>query len=122
MSIGMNLSREGFLILKKDRQEIKNQIDELNSVLYEFDYVYPFLESIYEPKVNVEERNGVYYGSFPIHYPTLDEAVIEEFEIGKVSDFNAVGQPSHIEEANNKMTSILQTKFPLHFPNNDTNK
>jgi hypothetical protein len=122
MSIGMNLSREGFLILKKDRQEIKNQIDELNSILYEFDYVYPFFESIYEPKVNVEVRNGVYYGSFSIHYPTLDEAIIEEFEIGKVSDFNAVGQPSHIEEANNKMTSILQTKFPLHFSNNDTNK
>ena len=41
MSIGMNLSKEGFSILKKDRQEIMKQIEELNNVLYEFDYVYP---------------------------------------------------------------------------------
>jgi hypothetical protein len=119
MSFGMNLSKEGFLILKKDRQEIKNQIDELNSVLYEFDYVYPFLESIYEPKVSIHENNGIYFGSFPIHYPTLEKPIIEEFEIGKVSDFNSFGKPSHIEEANKMMMNIIKGKFPLHDSDND---
>ncbi len=119
MSIGMNLSKEGFSILKKDRQEIMKQIEELNNVLYEFDYVYPFLESIYEPKVSIREDNGIYFGSFPIHYPTLEEPIIEEFEIGKVSDFNTNGNPSHHDEANKIMLKIIKGKFPLHFSDND---
>ncbi|MEY5000401.1 MAG: hypothetical protein RLZZ211_437 [Bacteroidota bacterium] len=119
MSIGMNLSKEGFSILKKDRQEIMKQIEELNNVLYEFDYVYPFLESIFEPKVSIRKDNGIYFGSFPIHYPTLEEPIIEEFEIGKVSDFNTNGNPSHHDEANKIMLKIIKGKFPLHFSDND---
>lgn len=118
MSIGMNLSKEGFIMLKKDRQEIINQIEELKTILYEFDYVFPFLESIYEPKVNIHENNGIYFGTFPIHYPTLEEPIIEEFEIGKVTDFNTNGNPSHYEEANKIMQNIIKGKFPLHTTDN----
>ena len=122
MFISNNLSKEGFLLLKKDRQELLNQISELQSVLNDFEFVYPFLESLYEPKVEIKKQEDKYFGSISIHYPTLEEPMLEEFEIGMVSIYNGKENSILIEDGYKKANELLKSKFPLHFPNNDTDK
>jgi hypothetical protein len=122
MFISNNLTKEGFLLLKKDRQELLNQISELQSILNDFEFVFPFLESIYEPKVEIKKQEDKYYGSISIHYPTLEEPILEEFEIGFVSSYNGKENSILIEDGYKKANELLNSKFPLHFPNNDTDK
>ena len=54
--------------------------------------------------------------------PTIDiELVVDDVTAsGFIAlQVHSIGKP---EEANKKMMTILQTKFPLHFPNDDSNK
>lgn len=122
MYITNDLSKEGFLLLKKDRQELLNQISELQSVLDDFEYVYPFLESLYEPKVVILTKENKYVGSISIMFPTLDEPILREFEIGLVSSYDGKENAVLIEDSYIKANEFLKSMFPLHFPNNDTDK
>jgi hypothetical protein len=122
MYITNELSKEGFLLLKKDRQELLNQISELKSLLDGFDFVYPFLESLYEPKIDILTKENKYVGSIPIMFPTLDEPILKEFEIGLVSSYDGKENAVLIEDSYIKANELLKSMFPLHFPNNDTDK
>ena len=44
-----DLTKAGYLILKKDRSELVSQIKELQDLLDDIDFAYPFLESLFEP-------------------------------------------------------------------------
>ena len=122
MYITNDLSKEGFLLLKKDRQELINQITELQSILNDFEYVYPFLESLYEPKVEILIKEDKYVGSISLMFPTLDEPILKEFEIGLVSSYDVKENAVLIEDGYIKANEFLKSMFPLHFPNNDTDK
>jgi hypothetical protein len=122
MYITDDLSKEGFLLLKKDRQELLNQISELKSLLDGFDFVYPFLESLYEPKFDILTKENKYVGSISIMFPTLDEPILREFEIGLVSSYDGKENAVLIEDGYIKANELLKSMFPLHFPNNDTDK
>ena len=122
MYITDDLSKEGFLLLKKDRQELLNQISELKNLLDGFDFVYPFLESLYEPKFDVLTKENKYVGSLSIMFPTLDEPILREFEIGLVSYYDGKENAVLIEDGYIKANELLKSMFPLHFPNNDTDK
>jgi hypothetical protein len=122
MYITDDLSKEGFLLLKKDRQELLNQISELKSLLDGFEFVYPFLESLYEPKIDILTKENKYFGSIPIMFPTLDEPILKEFEIGLVSSYDGKENAVLIEDGYIKANELLKSMFPLHFPNNDIDK
>ena len=46
-----NLNERGYNQLKKDRDILIKEIEQLNSILSQFDLAYPYLSSIYDPKV-----------------------------------------------------------------------
>ena len=51
MILHTDLSKYGFLQLKKDREELISQINELQSLLDDFNFVYPFYKNLYEPEI-----------------------------------------------------------------------
>lgn len=110
-----DLTKSGYFLLKKDRSELINQISELQSILNDFDFAYPFLESIFEPKTNLITKDGVYYGQISVIYPTVPEPVLIEFEVGKVSMYNSTNQSNLQDDLDRKSKLKLKEKFPLHF-------
>jgi hypothetical protein len=110
-----DLTKSGYLILKKDRAELIKQINELNSLLEDFDFAYPFLESLFEPKVNLLEEDGKYYGSIEIIYPTAPAPVQIKFEIGSISDYANGNESKLQEDLDSRAIQKLKEKFPLHF-------
>lgn len=110
-----DLTKSGYLLLKKDRSELINQITELQSLLDDFDFSYPFLESIFEPKTELVTRNNIYYGQISILYPTAPEPVIIEFEVGSVSNYSEAKNSTLQNDLDSKAKLKLQEKFPLHF-------
>ena len=57
-----NLNERGYNQLKKDRDILIKEIDQLNSILSQFDLAYPYLSSIYDPKVEIKLNEGKYFG------------------------------------------------------------
>ena len=110
-----DLTKSGYLLLKKDRVELINQISELQSLLDDFDFAYPFLESIFEPKTNLITKDGVYYGQISIIYTTAPAPILIEFEVGKVSMYNSTNQSKLQEDLDTLANQKLKEKFPLHF-------
>jgi hypothetical protein len=110
-----DLTKSGYLLLKKDRSELVSQIKELNDLLDDIDFAYPFLESLFDPKINLLEEDGKYLGSIDIIYPTAPEPVQIKFEIGSISDYTNDNQSKLQEDLDNRANQILKEKFPLHF-------
>ena len=110
-----DLTKSGYLLLKKDRSELINQISELQSLLDDFEFAFPFLESIFEPKTKLITKDGVYFGQISIIYPTAPEPVLIEFEVGKVSMYDGTNQNNLQDDLDKKSKLKLKEKFPLHF-------
>ncbi len=110
-----DLTKTGFLTLKKDRAELIDQISELQSLLDDIDFLYPFLESLFEPKVNLIKEDGKYYGTIDITYPTAPKPVHLKFEIGDISNYTDLNI-SNLQNDLDRLAEIkLKEKFPLHF-------
>jgi hypothetical protein len=57
-----NLNERGYNQLKKDRDILIKEIEQLNSILSQFDLAYPYLSTIYDPKVEIKLKDGKYFG------------------------------------------------------------
>jgi len=110
-----DLTKSGYLLLKKDRSELIKQIDELKSLLEDFDFAYPFLESIFEPKTTLISKGDSYFGQISVIYPTAPAPVLLEFEIGKISEYEDSNSTKLQEDLEKKADLKLKEKFPLHF-------
>lgn len=110
-----DLTKSGYLLLKKDRAELINQITELNSLLEDFDFAFPFLESIFEPKTNLIKKDDMYFGQISVIYPTAPQPILLEFEIGKISDYEDPNSTKLKEDLDRKAELKLKEKFPLHY-------
>jgi hypothetical protein len=110
-----DLTKSGFLLLKKNRTELVSQIKELQDILEDIDFAYPFLESLFEPKVNLIEEDGKYFGSIDIIYPNTTVPVQIKFEIGSISNYTDLSA-SNLQNDLDRLAKIkLKEKFPLHF-------
>ena len=62
-----DLTKSGYLLLKKDRSELINQISELQSLLDDFEFAFPFLESIFvfDKKIPLDQNSStiVFYNN-----------------------------------------------------------
>jgi hypothetical protein len=115
MSIGVNFSKEGYLQLKKDREILLNQISELQTILDEFNFAYPFLNSLFEPDFSVKVIEQVYYGYIEINVPYVDSPLKLEFEIGSISNYIGEKDPNLIDDFYKKSEEVLKKKFPINF-------
>jgi hypothetical protein len=113
--LGVNFSREGYLQLKKDREILLKQISELQSVLNDFDFAYPFLNSLFEPEFKVRINDKSYFGELEIVIPYLDTPMKLEFEIGSVSNYIGEKDPKLMNDFYSKSEEELKKKFPINF-------
>ncbi len=113
MHLLANLSEQGYLILKKDRNELLEKIKELNRILNQFDLVLPSMESIYEPHIDVYEVKTEYWGRMIIKHPDLEEDKSIEFLIG---DIKTNSNPETlISLSKQKARDEVKKLFPLYF-------
>ncbi len=122
MILHTDLSKYGFLQLKKDREELISQINELQSLLDDFNFVYPFYKNIYEPEIEIFTKDEMYYGQFEVNYPYAPEPIKFDFIIGEKSLFEGKNDLILISESNRIASEILKDKFPLHFKDDNSGK
>jgi hypothetical protein len=122
MILHTELSKFGFLQLKKDREELISQINELQSLLDDFNFVYPFYKNIYEPQIEILAMDDKYYGRFEVNYPSAPEPITFDFTIGQQSSFEDINDSRLKSESNRIASEILKDKFPLHFKDGNSDK
>ena len=106
-----NLSESGYFQLKKDRDSISNKINELESILMNFDLALESLECIYNPQVKIFNVEDVFWGRIVLKHPDLIEDKLIEFIIG---DSNS--DPASIEIlSKQKAREEIKKIFPLYF-------
>lgn len=108
-----NLSEQGYLLLKKDREEVLEKIKELNRILNQFDLVLPSMESIYNPHIDVYEIKTEYWGRIIIKHPDLEEDKLIEFLIGDIKTYS---DPETLKTSSKeKARDEVKMLFPLYF-------
>jgi hypothetical protein len=113
MHLLANLSEQGYLILKKDRDDVLKQIKALNRILNQFDLVLPSLESMYEPHIDIYEIKTDYWGRIRIKHPDLAEDKSIEFLIG---DIKTNSDPETLKSlSKEKARDEVKKMFPLYF-------
>lgn len=119
MSILLNLSEEGYKLLRRDyavlvkdtmmlQLELNNKYnlkDEIKDALNQ-------LEPFYEPKVEVFERDEKYVGLLKFFFPVSD---VIEFEVGNISDFNGIEDENLKKLANQEALNKIKSKYPNYF-------
>jgi hypothetical protein len=94
-----NLSESGYNQLKKDRDILINEIEQLNSILSEFDLAYPYLSSIYDPKVQIKLKEEKYFGYIKLTDVNNKFFKRSKFFIGSEEQFEGKYDPLLIEKA-----------------------
>jgi hypothetical protein len=110
-----NLNEKGYNQLKKDRDILIQQIEELNSILSQFDLAYPFLTSIFEPEVKIKDHQFRYTGGFKIQHPNFEKPQLYQFTIGSLNKYKGLDDPKLIEEADLLARKKIKELFPEMF-------
>ena len=93
-----NLNERGYNQLKKDRDILIKEIDQLNSILSQFDLAYPYLSSIYDPKVAIKLKEGKYFGYIKLTDVNNKFFKRSKFFIGSEEQFEGKYDPLLIEK------------------------
>jgi hypothetical protein len=59
MFVLTDLTYDGYLQIKKDREQLFSKILQYQALLDEFDLALPFLSAIYEPKIRIEFKENI---------------------------------------------------------------
>jgi len=123
MSLLVNLSEEGFLQIKRDRDALrerintlKTELNQLQEMLDEFNLLYDKLNYLYERKITIKKikyfKGDYYQGVIKLDYPIRTHIKIS---LGKITDFKDENDKNLIILAQKKTEEVLREKFPLYF-------
>ena len=93
-----NLNERGYNQLKKDRDILIKEIEQLNSILSQFDLAYPYLSSIYDPKVEIKLNEGKYFGYIKLTDVNNKFFKRSKFFIGSEEQFEGKYDPLLLEK------------------------
>jgi hypothetical protein len=110
-----DLTLEGYIQIKKDREIIARKVKELNSIIYELDLALPFLTAIYEPKIIIRKILDKTYQALTI-IPYNGEkirisVVLSEYESSRFVDDE---DPELME----LLEKLIKAKIKQNFPDN----
>jgi len=94
-----NLNERGYNQLKKDRDILIKEIEQLNSILSQFDLAYPYLSAIYDPKVEIKLKDGKYFGYIKLTDVNNKFFKRSKFFIGSEEQFEGKYDPLLIEKS-----------------------
>lgn len=113
-----DLTRTGYLQIKKDREGLSERMNQLQLLINEMDLALPFLRAIYEPEVKItkNENQGVFYARATIPASATSEKLLIKLNIGKIATYKyGEKDPKLIERANEVVNQYIRNSFPLHF-------
>lgn len=122
-----NLTIDNFHKLHNEREILKSKIEEIQSRLVHFqielsksDLIYSMLESIYKPKIAIQEVNNPkmghrYIGKVRILSPNGKTAKILGFSVGRVDKFKGLEDPELLKIARKKGEEAIRKNFPKYF-------
>ena len=112
-----NLNESGYNQLKKDRDILIKEIEELNSILSQFDLAYPFLSSIFEPEVKIkyDKSKDRYSGYFKLEHPNYDKPLYKSVLLGDSKRYKGIKDPQLIIDGAIRARRKIQKLFPEMF-------
>ena len=112
-----NLNERGYYQLKKDRDILIKEIEQLNSILSQFDLAYPFLSSIFEPKLKIKyDKSKDHYSCyFKIEHPNFGLPIFKSITLGNSQRYNGIKDPHVLIDGTTKARKTIQKLFPEMF-------
>jgi hypothetical protein len=110
-----DLTKTGYLQIKKDREILVQKIKGLETLLEEIDLALPFLQSIYEPTITIkrDEKRGFYIASSKIPYN--GDPIRINITVAPITKFKSTNDKGLQELAHKKMMDKIISLFPIHF-------
>jgi hypothetical protein len=111
-----NLTEKGYLHLKSERKDIVKKIEQLQSLLDEFDLALPYLESIFQPKIKISKdiNRGIYIARTSI--PFSDKETLRlTVKVCSLNKYKEDSDPKLLDEAQKIMRERIKEEFPQHF-------
>ena len=116
-----DLTEEGYLQIKKDKEKLLRKIQEYQMIVKEFDLALPFLSAIYEPKIIIRKVSDRYYEGLsfiPYNNEKIKLSVrIKEYFL----KYTGVDDPELIKIIEKEIKCKIKESFPTHFNDNPSN-
>jgi hypothetical protein len=111
-----DLTEKGYLHIKSERQDIVKKIEQLQSLLDEFDLALPYLDSIFQPKITISKGLGLsqYMASTSISFPN-NETLRLTVKVCSLDKYKEATDPQLLDEAQKMMREKIKGEFPQHF-------
>jgi len=105
--------------IKHDREILIDRIKTSQTLLDDFDTVYPILESVFNPKIKIIEstrgKESYYIGSFSFLHPDGTESRKHIIQIGKSSNYKGKNDERLINDAIIKAQKKIKDECPEFF-------
>lgn len=119
MGLLVTLNEEGYQTLKKDREVVKNKIQELELVLSHLEPAYQHLQPFYEPNIKISitkyRDKEMYFGKAVIFTPDNKIRNMITFRIDFVDKYKGINDERLLEDAKRKAREILSRRFSSYF-------
>jgi hypothetical protein len=110
-----DLTKTGYLQIKKDRDLLVEKMKGIQALVEEIDLALPFLQSIYEPQVKVFKNENIGFYSASVKIPYNQDFVRINIKVAPVSKYKMKDDPALMKEAHKKIMDRIRAKFPNHF-------
>lgn len=105
--------------IKHDREILLDRIKTSQSLLDDFDTVYPILESVFNPKIKIIEstrgKESYYNGLFSFLHPDGTESRQHVIVIGKTSNYKGKDDKRLLNDAMVKAQNKIKDECPEFF-------
>ena len=111
-----DLTEKGYLHIKNERKDIVKKIEQLQTLLEEFDLALPYLDSIFQPKITISKAIGhsQYIARTSIPFPNK-ETLRLTVKVCSLDKYEEVSDPKLLDEAQKIMREKIKGEFPQHF-------
>jgi hypothetical protein len=110
-----DLTKIGYLQIKKDRDLLVEKMKGIQILVDEIDLALPFLQSIYEPEIKVAKLENIGFYTASCKIPYNQSFVRIQVRVAPISKYKMKDDPALMKEAYNKVMKRIKAHFPNHF-------
>jgi hypothetical protein len=110
-----DLTKTGYLQIKKDRDLLVEKMKGIQTLVEEIDLALPFLQSIYEPEIKVSKHENIGFYTARCKIPYNQNFIRIEVRVAPISKFKMKDDPALMKEAQDKVMKRIKAHFPNHF-------
>jgi hypothetical protein len=110
-----DLTKTGYLQIKKDRDLLVDKIKGIQILVDEIDLALPFLQSIYEPEIKIAKNDRIGFYTASCRIPYNQDFVKVYIKVAPITKFKMKDDPALMKEAHKKIMDRIRAQFPIHF-------